>query len=373
MTQVLPDNRTSWFFKFCECALAAIAMLNLLLFPLEFLPFSFFEKYGQYFTYVLIGMVGMALLSSLIYVWLWQRREQFNTRYSALQHAWLQGIIRYWLALSIASYGFAKILKTQFQTADFTLDSTLSSVDGMGLTWYYFGYSYPLAVIIALFQIGGSFLLLYRRTTLLGAMIVLPVMVNIVLINLFYKISIGALFNSVVFLLALVFLILLHIKQLKSIFWELADHLPVIPLGRNWIKHSLRILVIVTAFVSLKVLIAIHPYDHTLKGTWKVENLMRNGQAQPTTAWLTDRRAWSRVYFAGYEGCAFSPNPYRFDPGESLMGSYEFDSLQNKLQVAFYSHDTLWATVSNRTNETMRLQGVLGSDTLDMQLARLRR
>ncbi|WP_223860889.1 hypothetical protein [Spirosoma validum] len=83
------DSRTSWIFKFCECALAAIALLNLLLFPLEFLPFSFLEKYGQYFKYVLIGMVGVTLLGSFIYVWVWHRRERANNLYSPIQHAWL--------------------------------------------------------------------------------------------------------------------------------------------------------------------------------------------------------------------------------------------------------------------------------------------
>ena len=373
MRQALSDSRSSWFFKVCECALAATALLNLLLFPLEFMPFSFFEKYGQYVGYVLLGAVGMALLSSSIYAWIWQRREQTNILQSALHHAWLQGIIRYWLALSISSYGFAKILKTQFQTADYLLDMPLSSVDGMGLTWYYFGYSYPLTVIIALFQIGGSILLLYRRTTLLGAMILLPVMVNIVLINIFYTIGIGAFFNSVVYLAALVFLLLLHVERLKIVFWDFVDQLPGIPVGRSWVNHSLRVLPIAVAFISLKALIAIHPYDQTLKGTWKVEKLTRNGQVQPPTAWLTDTRAWSRVYFAGYEGCAFSPNPYRVERSESLFGSYEFDSVQNKLQVTFYSYDTLRATISNRTAEAMRLQGILGGDTLDMQLTRLRR
>ncbi|WP_223860888.1 hypothetical protein [Spirosoma validum] len=264
-------------------------------------------------------------------------------------------------------------MKTQFQTPDFLLDAPISSVDGMSLTWYYFGYSYPLAVIIGLFQIGGSILLLYRRTTLLGVMILLPVMVNIVLINGFYTISVGAFFNSVIYSLALIFLLLLHIEKLKMVFWDLVDHLPAVSFGRSWIRHSLRVLPIAVAFISLKILISNRPYDQTLKGTWKVEKLIRNGQVQPNTAWLTDMRAWSRVYFAGYEGCAFSPNPYRFEPSESLLGSYEFDSLQSKLQVAFYSNDTLRATISNRTSETMRLQGVLDRDTLDMQLTRVRR
>ena len=373
MIQGIPDNRTSWLFKFCESALAATALLNLLLFPLEFMPTSFFEKYVRYFEYVLIVLVGIALLFSLIYVWIWHRRERSVTTYSALHHVWLQGIIRGWLALSISTYGFAKILNTQFQTADYRLDMPLSSFDGMSLTWYYFGYSYPLAVIIALFQIGGSILLLYRRTTFLGAMILLPVMVNIVLINIFYKITTGAFFNSVVYLLALVFLLMLHVNKLKIIFWDLMDHLPAIHLKRNWVKHCLRLLLIAVAFVSLKVSIATHPYDQTLKGTWEVKKLVRNGRVQPATAWLTDKTAWSRVYFAGYEGCAFSPNPYRFEPAESSMGSYEFDSLQNTLLIVFYPHDTLLATVKNRTAEAMLLQGILGRDTLEMQLTRLRR
>jgi len=366
-------SRSSWLFKACESALAATALLNLLLFSLEFLPFGLLQKYGSYFGYVLIGSVGLALLSSLLYSWRWHRREPITTLRSPLRHAWLQALIRYWLALSISTYGFAKILKTQFQTPDFFLDTPLSSVDGMSLTWYYFGYSYPLAVIIGLFQIGGSILLLYRRTTLLGVVILLPVMVNIVLINLFFTISVGAFFNSVVYSLALLFLLLLHGDRLRTVFWDLMDHLPRIELCGGWVKHSLRLLVIAVAFVSLKVLLLIQPSEQTLKGTWQVEKLIRNGRVQPATAWLMDNRAWSRVYFAGNAGCAFSPNPYRFDWGESLLGSYAFDSLHNRLQVNFYSGDTLRATLSNRTADAMRLQGVLGRDTLEMQLARLHR
>lgn len=94
MIQALSYHRTSWFFKFSEVVLATIALLNLLLIPLEFLPFWFLEKYGQYFMYVLVGMVGAALVSSLVYGWIWHRREQNNTTNSPLQHAWLQGIIR---------------------------------------------------------------------------------------------------------------------------------------------------------------------------------------------------------------------------------------------------------------------------------------
>ena len=373
MIQASSFQRTSWFFKFWESLLATTALLNVLLIPLPFLPFSFLEKYGQYFTYLLIGMIGAALLSSLIYVWIWHQREQANTSNSPLQHAWLQGIIRFWLALSIATYGFAKLFKTQFQTPDFLLDTPVSSLDGMSLTWYYYGYSYPLAVIIGFLQIGGSSLLLYRRTTLLGVLILLPIMVNIILINLFYKIAVGAFFNSVVYSLGLLFFLYLNRERLKVIVFDVVDQLPAILSDRRWVKHSLRVLPIAIAFISMKLLIDTHPDEQLLRGSWKVEKLTRNGQVQPATAWLTDSKAWNRIYFAGQMGCAFSPNPYRFESWEGHLGSYAFDSVQNKLQVAFYSRDTLQAVISHRTDDSMRLQGVMGHDSLDMQLSRIRR
>ncbi|GAB3755931.1 hypothetical protein [Spirosoma pomorum] len=373
MLQAIAYQRTSWFFKSCEAVLATTALLNLLFIPLQFFPLSLLERYGPYLAYFLIGLMATALLSSLIYVWLWHRREQANTSTSPLQHAWLQGIIRYWLAFSISTYGFAKILKTQFQTPDFFLDTPLSSLSGMSLTWYYYGYSSPLAVIIGLVQIGGAGLLLYRRTTLLGVLILLPVMVNIVLINLFYHIAAGAFFNSVVYSLALVFFLFLNRDRLKVILVDLAHQLPDIVSNRRWVKYSLRLLPLAIAFISLKLRIDSQPENQLLKGSWKVEKLVRNGQPQSATAWLTDSRAWSRIYFAGQMGCAFTPNPYRFESWEARSGSYDFDSSRNSLQVAFYSHDTLRAVVSNRTTDAMRLQGVLGPDTLDIHLSRIQR
>ena len=370
--------RTTWFFKFCECLLAGIAVLNMLMLVLEVLPPSFWEKYPSAGDYLLIGTVGLALVISTIYTIIWHRRERAGTVQSGLQHAWLQGIIRYWLALSISTYGFAKILKTQLTSPDYRLDMPMGEVSGFGLTWYYFGYSYPLAVIIALFQIGGSILLLYRRTTLLGVMILLPVMVNIVLINLFFHIANGAFFNSVVFTLALMFLLLLDVKKLKAAFWDLVDHLPPVTMGRNWVKHGLRVLPIAVAFGMIYYYVSNDKSDTVLKGTWKVEKLMRNGQEISANAWLTDTTAWSRIYFSGPHGVAFSPNPYRYRPAESLRGDYEFDSTKNQLRLMMYrsdkakTPDTLLAMVSQRTPKAMKLSGIWGRDTVAIQLARLR-
>ncbi|MBC7892899.1 MAG: hypothetical protein H7Y12_11840 [Sphingobacteriaceae bacterium] len=367
--------RTTFFFKFCESLLATIAVFNVLMMFVEFLPRSFREANPNFFGHWLLGMMGIAVLSSSVYATIWHRRERRDAERSGLRHAWLQGIIRYWLAFEISVYGFAKILKTQLQSPNYRLDIPLGEVNGFGLTWYYFGYSYTLAVIIALFQIGGSILLLYRRTTLLGVMVLLPVMVNIVFVNLFYDIAAGAFFNSVVFTLGLVFLLLLDVPKLKAAFWALTDRLPPVTLGWSWTKHVLRLFPIAAAFTLIWYFVKTDTSDHILKGTWSVEKLIRNGRILPANAWLNDTMAWNRVYFAGRFGCVFSPNPYRYKPAESLRGDYEFDGRKNSLQAVFWGEkkaDTLRASVSERTDKTLRLRGILRGDTLDLRLARLK-
>lgn len=337
------------------------------------------QTIGNYAEYGVLGSVVLALLGSIAYAWVWHRQERAGTAQSGLRHAWLQAIIRYWLAFSISGYGFAKIFRTQFETPSYRLDMPVSELNGFALTWYYFGYSYALAVIIALFQIGGSVLLLYRRTTLLGVMILLPVLVNIVLINVFFSIDAEAFFNSVVFTLALLFFLFLDLDKLKRVFWDLVDRLPPLAPGRSALKHGLRLLPVAGAFATTLYLMSVVTHDKVLAGTWKVEQFSRNGQPLPANAWLTDTTAWNRVYFAGWQGCAFSPNPYRYRPNESLRGDYEFDSLKNSLRIVVRNPktmktktDTLRATLSNRTAKTMRFRGILRGDTLDMQLARLR-
>lgn len=229
-----PDRiyRSSWFMKFVESLFAAIAIVNASLMFVEVLPRRILIKLGQnFFSYTLLVQALLSLLFALAYSVYWQRREIKNRINSGKLHAWMRGILRYWLALEICTYGFAKILKTQFGIEYYRDDTPVGQLNGFNLTWNYFAHSYTLAVIIASIQIGGSILLLFRRTTLLGAAILLPVMINIVLINLFFDISAGAFMNSVLFSLGLLFLILLHRSALIGVFLRTGSDLPVPRLG----------------------------------------------------------------------------------------------------------------------------------------------
>src|SRR5580658_7611928 len=116
-------------------------------------------------------------------------------------------IIRYAAALVLLIYAFAKINGSQFTILDSELDKPLGQVSGFWLTWYYFGFSPIYGTFIALAEIGGAVLLTFRRTTLLGACILAPMLANIILIDIFYGVDPGATVVAMLLLAAMIGLI----------------------------------------------------------------------------------------------------------------------------------------------------------------------
>lgn len=82
-------------------------------------------------------------------------------------------------------YGGSKLAHMQFSLPAAYAKRSIGSLSGYELTWYYYGYSYTYAVILGLVQLVGATLLLFRKTAFLGAALMLPVMGNILLINIF--------------------------------------------------------------------------------------------------------------------------------------------------------------------------------------------
>jgi hypothetical protein len=93
--------------------------------------------------------------------------------------------LRYISAFLLFGYGLSKLAHMQFHLNQALAQRPIVSLTGYQLTWYYYGYSRTYACIIGLTQVIGARLLLFRKTALLGAIMMLPVMVNILLIDMF--------------------------------------------------------------------------------------------------------------------------------------------------------------------------------------------
>lgn len=132
-------------------------------------------------------------------------------------------ICRYFVAFIVITYGWGKLMGSQFTILDSELDKPLGEVSGFWLTWYYFGYSYFYGNFIALMQIVGGLSLLYRKTVLLGACVLFGLIGNIVLIDIFYSIDLGALFLAVMLEVAIFIILYFHRKELIETFWKIQN------------------------------------------------------------------------------------------------------------------------------------------------------
>lgn len=93
--------------------------------------------------------------------------------------------LRYISAFLLLGYGSSKLAHLQFHLNQALAKRPVLSLSGYELTWYYYSYSRAYAIVLGLTQVIGASLLLFRKTALLGAVTMLPVMVNILLIDIF--------------------------------------------------------------------------------------------------------------------------------------------------------------------------------------------
>ena len=113
--------------------------------------------------------ISMVCLYFLVLIVLFVRKRNDSGEAGQLKRlAFFQALIRYFIALDLCMFGFQKIFHLQFVIPLGVLDNPFSSLSGEEMIWAFFGHFYAFTVIIAVLQIGGSLLLLFRKTWLLG-------------------------------------------------------------------------------------------------------------------------------------------------------------------------------------------------------------
>lgn len=127
--------------------------------------------------------------------------------------------LRFLAAFLLFLYGSSKLLGRQFSLPAEVATKPVGSLSGYQLAWFYYSYSHAYAILLGLAQLAGATLLLFRKTALLGAAILLPVMTNILMINVFFKIALGALCTSVFIFASLLAILWRERGALRKVFW----------------------------------------------------------------------------------------------------------------------------------------------------------
>ncbi|WP_369753059.1 hypothetical protein [Flavobacterium sp. WC2409] len=198
---------------------------------------------------IVFSLVGISLLVTLLFPFIWHYLEQKQKVESDKIYGFTYSTIRYCLAFNIASFGWKKFYGLQFIVPTEIASLPINKLSGEWLTWFYFGHSQTFGIIVAVIQIGSGYLLLFRRTVLLGSIILFALLANLTLINVFYQMNVGALLQSVVLTIGVLFLISLDYKSLVDFFLKTKSNLPSLSFNSVFVKNIVRLSAIVLSLL----------------------------------------------------------------------------------------------------------------------------
>lgn len=308
---------------------------------------------------------GISLVAGLVFPIFWHIRQ--NKKWTSQLFPFLCSLISGLIAFNLSSFGWKKIFHLQFQVPLHIVDEPVGHLSGEWLTWFYFGYARAFAYLVGGIQILGSVLLLFRKTRLLGVMVILPVILNIMFINIFYQLNPGALFQSIVLVIGVIFILMLDYKRLVETFFRTKESLSETFHLVTVTKNSLRFVIVAAAFgfvVNVKNMTDKNPL---LAGRYNVESLIINDAVVDPDF---RKGVITKVYFDLGNTLIIK---YK-NPDHQIIAPYEFDVQKNILKAMFKEPDrsfTLAATVSQRDKNGLVLSGKLGNDGIKMILVKV--
>ncbi len=191
-----------------------------------------------------------AMLVALV----WSLLDRRETDYRVLKDL-LRSYLRFVLALAMFSYGLAKVSwdAGQFPPLDpDRLARTWGESSPMGVVWSFMGASRAYTVFAGAGELIGGFLLLFRRTTTLGAVVVTGVMTNVLMLNYCYDIPVK-LYSTHLVVMAL-YLIGFDAGRLLGVFFSNRPTESVVlrPPYTNsrtiWVQRAIKAAILVIAF-----------------------------------------------------------------------------------------------------------------------------
>ena len=303
----------------------------------------------------------LTIVAAIVCALLWQARKTNNPATLAF---W-QGLIRYGVAFDLAEFGWAKICHLQLVMPISKLDLPYNSFSPPDLFWYFFSYSYVFGCIIAALQITGAMLLLFHRTRLVGVFILLPVLANILLMDIFYHIGFSVVEHASIMMAGILYFMVMEFNRLKEFFFSATNRLPELHFSK-YAKLIIRLSIIYIPLLLIATHVRVDKYPG-LTGKYEVKQLSINQQLLHSGTCADS--ILTVVYFDIKNGCVFQFNV----PAKRWNGTFTKDS--NHLKIKWFSpadKPVFNGTMAMKNDSgKLMLTGMLGKDSMDVILQRV--
>jgi hypothetical protein len=287
-------------------------------------------------------------------------------------HAWLRTFVRYLLAAAMLYYGAIKLTRTQFPAPTVgDLITPLGEFSRTELLWNFMGISRAYGLFGGLLEFVGGLLLLWRRTTTLGALVLLGAIANVAVLNFAYDVPVKA--HSTIYLFMTLFLLAPDARRLADVL-ILGRAAPAArtsaraQLGNARLSAILKTAVVLWV-VGANVYVARRAYFEIgngaprppLYGIYEVASFTRPGVANPSNG---THSAWLRIAI-GERGIAVI-QPVR---GFARFFSPQVDTVAGTLRLtALDSSSAVVLHYLRRPGGHLHMVGTAGIDSVQMEL-----
>ncbi len=146
----------------------------------------------------------------------WTALDKRRPAYNQLLY-WFSRCLIVALSCIMFAYGIVKIFPVQMIEPSFIdLNKTVGELSPFDLLWTAYGYGQPYQIFSGIFEAAGAIMILFKRTRVLGLLIISAVMINVILLN--YTFHVGVLITSFYILLVTLFLLAPFVFQLWKFF-----------------------------------------------------------------------------------------------------------------------------------------------------------
>lgn len=330
-------------------------------------------NYVRMFCFVVYSFMGTLIFSVLD-----KKRNDYDKVFYGLSV-----FLRYYLALAMLDYGFAKVFNTQFPfLSEDRLLQTYGESSPMGLLWTFMGYSTSYNVFTGLWEVAGGFLLFFKRTRLLGSLLIIAVMSNVVMLNISYNVPVKL--HAMHLLAIAIFLVVPDLKRLTAFFLRKPTELyPVAISVENkvsWIYPAAKVVVLFMLFLMTwyKIqynrenvqILAQKTNTKSFLGEFEVESFILNGETMAPDENST--RRWKNVNVSGrninieymdggsipwlFHGNEASKKIVLLTPDLSTKGYFDFRNEDGVLYLeGFINDDALKVVLRKKSDNTFTL------------------
>ena len=170
-------------------------------------------------------------------------------------------VCRLYVFFFLTFYGLGKVMGAQFYTPDLIPPEIetmpIRQIPDFDLAWVFMGRSYGYMLFIGLAEFIGAIMLLFNRTKLIGTFILIPIMVNVIVFDIFFLDEYGALASAIIYLIMLLSILWVNKAKIMKVIKTLThfDAISKTSIKEKLVKFSFVLLIIFVVFVFNQLLV----------------------------------------------------------------------------------------------------------------------